>query len=341
MLTYRSVGRLAGILLIFILTGCAGAPSSVAPASTNARAITDLMWGFSGVAVLGFILVEGLLIFTIIRFRQKDGSGSDKGALPRQTEGNRFIELAWTVVPALLLLIIFIFTVSTLWAITGKPSTVLADPQMVNVHVVGHQWWWEFQYPDLNITTADEMHVPVNALVYITVDSADVIHSFWVPQMGGKIDVIPGHPNHTWFQPTQTGIFVGECSEFCGEEHAQMRLDLIVESSDKYDAWVRQQQAPLPVLTGVAAQGEQVFLKGACTACHTIDGTQAAGKVGPNLTHFGGRQILAGAVLTNTPENLATWLKNPPAVKPGVKMPNLGLTDSQIQQLVAFLDSLQ
>ena len=337
----RGVIRLAGFLLIFLLTGCAGAPSTIAPASTNARAITDLMWGFSGIAGLGFLLVEGLLVFTIIRFRHKGGDHLEKAALPRQVEGNRFLELLWTIVPALLLLVIFVFTVITLWAITGRPTVVMADPQVVNIHVVGHQWWWEFQYPDAKITTADEMHVPLNALVYISVDLADVIYSFWVPQMGGKIDVIPGHTNHTWFQPTDLGIFVGECSEFCGTEHAEMRLHVIVDTPEQYTTWVRQQQAPIPALTGDAALGEQVFLKGACTACHTIDGTPANGKVGPNLTHVGGRQILAGAALTNTPENLATWLDNPPAVKPGVKMPKLGLTASQIQQLVAFLESLK
>lgn len=341
MLTKGWMRRLAGIFWILLLAGCAGAPSTIAPASTNARAITDLMWGFSVVAGLGFLLVEGLLLFTILRFRHKGCDRLEKTALPRQVEGNRMLELAWTVVPASLLLVIFIFTVSTLWAITNRPSAVSADPQVVNVRVVGHQWWWEFQYPDLKITTAEEMHVPVNALVYITVDSADVIHSFWVPQMGGKIDVIPGHSNFTWFQPTQTGLFIGECSEFCGTEHAQMRLDLIVETPEQYLAWVSQQQAPLPALSGDAALGEEVFLKGACTGCHTIDGTKAAGKVGPNLTHMGSRQILAGAALTNTPENLARWLEDPPGIKPGVKMPKLVLSASQVQQLVAFLETLK
>lgn len=341
MLTIRGIGRLAGFFLVLLLAGWAGAPSSVAPASTNARAITNLMWGYSGIAGLGFILVEGLLVFAILRFRHKGSDRLEKADFPRQIEGNRFFELAWTAVPALLLLIIFVFTVSTLWAITTRPSDASAESQVVNIRTVGHQWWWEFQYPDFKITTANEMHIPINALVYITVDSADVIHSFWVPQMGGKIDVIPGHLNHTWFQPTQTGRFIGECSEYCGTEHAQMRMVVVVETLDQYTAWVKQQQAPLPDLSGDAAQGEQVFLTGACVGCHTIDGTKAAGKVGPNLTHLGSRQILAGAALSNTPENLAKWLDNPPGVKPGVKMPKLGLSGSQIQQLGAFLESLQ
>ena len=340
MLTNRGIRRVAGFILIFFLAGCAGSPAAISQASTSAQAITKLMWGYSGFAAFGFIIVESLLIITVIRFRYKGRDRLEKAALPRQIEGNRFFELAWTTVPALLLLVIFIFTVLTLWTITNRPSDVSADPQVVNVRVVGHQWWWEFQYPDLKITTADEMHVPVDALVYITVDSVDVIHSFWVPQMGGKIDVIPGHTNHTWFQPTQTGTYIGECSEYCGTEHANMRMDFVVDTLDQYDAWVKQQQSPPPSLTGVAAQGEQFFLNGTCVNCHTIDGTTAAGTVGPNLSHLSSRKILGGGVLTNTPANLAAWIKDPPGIKPGVKMPNLGLTDDQIQQLVEFLDSL-
>ena len=181
--------------------------------------------------------------------------------LPRQIEGNRSLEIAWTIVPALLLMVIFVFTVSTLWAIKNRPSVASADDQIVNINVTGHQWWWEFEYPELKITTAQEMHVPVNSLVFISVDSVDVIHSFWIPQMGGKIDVIPGHINQTWFQPTQTGQFVGECSEYCGTEHANMRLYLFVETLDEYNAWVRQQQSAIPTLTGDAKTRGRGFSK--------------------------------------------------------------------------------
>ncbi len=257
----RSFGKLTAILLPFILTGCSRSPSIIAPASTSAKAITDLMWGFSGVAGLGFIIVEGLLLFTLFRFRHKDGTQLIKATLPKQIEGNRVLEVVWTIVPAVLLLMIFIFTVSTLWAIKNRPSLVPPDNQVVNINVTGHQWWWEFRYPDLDITTAQEMHVPVNSLVFISVDSADVIHSFWVPQMGGKIDVIPGHINQTWFQPTQLGRYVGECSEYCGTEHAHMRLDLVVESLEDYTTWVRQQQASIPSLTGEDAEGRRCFPK--------------------------------------------------------------------------------
>ncbi len=341
MQTNRGFEKLTAILLLFLLTGCSRSPSIIAPASTSAKAITDLMWGFSGVAGLGFVVVEALLLYTLFRFRHKDGTQLNKATLPRQIEGNRLLEVVWTIIPAVLLLIIFVFTVSTLWAIKNRPSQVPPDTQVVNINVIGHQWWWEFQYPDLDITTAQELHVPVDSLVFITVDSADVIHSFWVPQMGGKIDVIPGHLNQTWFQPTHTGRYVGECSEYCGTEHAHMRLDLVVETPDEYATWVRQQQAPIPNLTGEAADGENVFLNGTCSACHTISGTEAEGLVGPNLTHLGSRQDLAGAVLTNTPENLYKWLEDPEKVKPGVKMPKPDISDTERNLLVTFLGSLK
>lgn len=341
MQTIRSFEKLTAFFLLFFLTGCSRSPSIIAPASTSAKAITDLMWGFSGVAGLGFVVVEAILLYTIIRFRHKNGAQLTKSTLPRQIEGNRLLEVVWTVIPAVLLLIIFVFTVSTLWAIKVRPSQIPPDTHVVNINVIGHQWWWEFRYPDLDITTAQELHVPVDSLVFITVDSADVIHSFWVPQMGGKIDVIPGHLNQTWFQPTHIGRYVGECSEYCGTEHAHMRLDLVVESPDEYATWVRQQQAPIPNLTGEAAEGEKVFMNGMCGACHTINGTDAEGILGPNLTHLGSRQDIGGAVLTNTPENLSRWLENPDSVKPGVKMPKPDLSDKERSLLVAFLESLK
>ena len=341
MQTNRRFIKLTAFFLLFFLTGCSRSPSIIAPASTSAKAITDLMWGFSGVAGLGFVVVEAILLYTIFRFKHKDDAQLTKATLPKQVEGNRLLEIIWTIIPAVLLLIIFIYTVSTLWAIKVRPSQIPPDTQVVNINVIGHQWWWEFRYPDLGITTAQELHVPVDSLVFITVDSADVIHSFWVPQMGGKIDVIPGHLNQTWFQPTHIGRYVGECSEYCGTEHAHMRLDLVVESPDDYATWVRQQQAPIPSFTGEAAEGEKVFMNGMCSTCHTINGTDAEGILGPNLTHLGSRQDIGGAVLTNTPENLSKWLENPDSVKPGVKMPKPDLSDEERSLLVAFLDSLK
>ena len=251
------------------------------------------------------------------------------------------MEIAWTILPAIGLLIIFIISIGTLQTIVNKPAPDASNPGVINVKAIGHQWWWEFQYPDLKIITANEMHVPVNTVVYIQVESADVIHSFWVPQMGGKTDVIPGHTNLTWFQPTELGTFVGECSEFCGDEHTHMRMDLVVETPEQYQAWVDLQKSALPQISGAAAKGEVLFLEGACSSCHAINGTKAAGLSGPNLTHFGSRKSIGGKVFENNPANLAIWLQDPTLGKPGVLMPNLGLSTEQVTALVAYLGSLK
>jgi cytochrome c oxidase subunit 2 len=340
MLLNRRVGKLVWTMIGFLLAGCIGAPAIILPASGSAKAITELMWVVFGVSLVVFLLIEGMLFFVVFRFRSKKEQ-TDGSNLPKQTEGNQKMEIAWTVLPAIGLLIIFIISVGTLQTIVNRPAPDSANPGVINVKAIGHQWWWEFQYPDEKIITASEMHVPVNAVVYVQVDSADVIHSFWVPQMGGKTDVIPGHTNLTWFQATELGTFVGECSEFCGDEHTHMRMDLVVETPEQYQAWVDLQKSALPQLSGLAAEGEGMFMEGACSSCHTINGTKAAGMSGPNLSHFESRKSIGGKVLENNPENLALWLHDPSKVKPGVLMPNLGLSTEQINALVAFLDSLK
>jgi len=320
------------------LSGCAGTSSIFNPASVNAQEISSLIQTIYIIAAIVFVIVEGLLIYAAIRFSRKSAPPAS------EIEGNVKIEIGWTLLPAIVLAIVFFVSLKTLSSVAYLPPVSASDPpgqQPVTVRVVGHQWWWEFDYPDLKITTADELHVPVNTVVYLEVTSNDVIHSYWVPQLGGKIDAIPGQTNHTWFKVTQTGTFDGQCAEFCGVEHGDMRLKVVAESADQFQTWVKDQQSPIPSLSGEAAKGEQYFLQGACVGCHTIDGTAAQGKVGPNLTHIAARSIIAGGVLTNTPENLTKWLTDPQAVKPGNIMPNLHLPADEIQALVAFLGSLK
>lgn len=340
MLLNRRIGKLAWVLLGLFLAGCQGAPAITSPASGSAKAIAELMWIVFGVSFLVFILIEGVLFFAVFKFRSKT-EHFDKSNLPKQTEGNTPLEIAWTILPAIGLLIIFIISIGTLQTIVNKPAHDSSNLGVINVTAVGHQWWWEFQYPDLNIITASEMHVPVNTVVYVQVESADVIHSFWVPQMGGKTDVIPGHTNLTWFQATELGTFVGECSEFCGDEHTHMRMDLVVDTPEQYQAWVDLQMSAPPQPSGEAVVGENFFMESSCSSCHTINGSKAAGLSGPNLTHFGSRKSIGGKVFENNPENLAIWLGDPSQVKPGVLMPNPGLTTEQINALVAFLGSLK
>ena len=326
-------------LLSMTLAGCAGAPSPLAPMSSDARLISNLTWVVFGIATIVFVVVEGMLIYSTIRFSRKPSDG-----LPKQVEGNKRLEIAWTLAPAIVLAVVFVISMQTLRTIAYQPSTSPSAgtlSQALHVRVIGHQWWWEFDYPDLHIVTANEMHVPVGTVVDVDVESVDVIHSYWVPQLGGKIDAIPGHVNHTWFQTTQAGRYHGQCAEFCGVEHAGVRMDVIVETPEQFQAWVEGQQAAVPPMTDDAATGEQVFMNGPCVGCHTIDGTKAQGKVGPNLTHFASRGVFAGATLDNTRANMSKWLADPQQLKPGTLMPNLHLPQNQIDELVAFLESLK
>lgn len=334
------------LLLWSLLMGAAGlavlsrpvvawaqSPTPFLPNSPSAVAMRDLAIVILWIAAAVFVVVEALLIYSVWRYRQRPG---DEGTLPRQIHGNTPIEIAWTTAPALVLVIVFVFTVRTMGVVASAPETDLV------VKIIAHQWWWEIQYPELGIVTATDLHVPVGKPVQIELTSADVIHSFWVPELAGKTDTIPGRVNHTWFTVEEPGQYLGLCAEFCGAQHAQMRFRVIAESPEAFEAWVQQQQQPAAEATTQSAQqGQQAFLAAGCAACHTIEGTPAQGKVGPNLTHFGSRTTIAAGALTNTPENLARWVRNPQAVKPGTLMPNLNLSEETIEQLAAYLEGLK
>jgi cytochrome c oxidase subunit 2 len=214
----------------------------------------------------------------------------------------------------------------------------------LKVKAIGHQWWFEFQYPELGITTANELHVQKGQTVYFDLESADVIHSFWFPQQGGKRDMIPGHTNHMWFTPETAGRFLGQCVEFCGASHANMRMILYVHEPADFAAWTRTQKEPAtaPAPGSPAAAGSQLFIQKGCAGCHTVEGVPAAvGKQGPNLSHYGNRSTVAAGVAENNAENLGRWLRDPPGFKPGALMPNLGLNDDEIAALTAYLHSLK
>ncbi|MCS7250886.1 MAG: cytochrome c oxidase subunit II [Thermoflexus sp.] len=314
------------------LTGCtAQSPSILAPVSPKGRAEAELFWFILLITAGVFVLVETLLLYAVFRFRARDLQ-----AIPPQIHGNNALEISWTTATALGLAIIFALTWRTMAATSTPPADALP------VKVIGRQWWWEFQYPTLGITTANELVIPVGRPIRALVTSADVIHSFWVPQLGGKMDAIPGRENPVWLQSDVEGVFYGQCAELCGISHANMRLRVRAVSEAEFQRWVEAQRAPAaqPV-EPLAQQGYQVFMSKACVGCHAIEGTPAQGKVGPNLTHFGSRTTIAAGLLENTPENLARWLDNPQAVKPGALMPRLGLTPEEIQALVAYLLSLK
>jgi cytochrome c oxidase subunit 2 len=226
-------------------------------------------------------------------------------------------------------------------AVKAVPSS-----NILNVKAIGHQWWWEFRYPDQSIITAEELVVPVNTNIEVALESNDVEHGFWAPELFGKVDAVPGYTNRVRFTPTTASQYYygGQCTQFCGLEHAQMRFAVVVRTADDFKNWVAYQKAPAAspdTLTGDAAAGQKLFASLPCVGCHTIQGTAAAGVVGPNLTHVASRGFIAGGVLANTPATLAAWIKDPQSVKPGNDMPTLGLSDTQVGQLVAYLSTLK
>lgn len=317
---------------ILALAGCAGSPTMIAPASDNAGMITNLFFILFSIAVVVFVIVEFLLFFSVIRFRRKSTDG-----MPEQIHGNTKFEIAWTAVPAIVLAIVFVLTWQTLSALAAIPNDSL------KITVTGHQWWWEVAYPDLGVLTANEIHIPVGKSTALTLESKDVIHSFWVPELGGKMDLIPGHVNQMWMRPTQVGQYHGQCAEFCGTSHANMRFEVIVQTQDQFDAWVASQKLPaVAPTTDLAIKGSQVITTAGCQACHTINGNAAmVGKVGPNLTHVASRQQIASGLLDFNADNVRLWISNPPAVKPGSIMPKLPLTPDQLDALVAYITSLK
>jgi cytochrome c oxidase subunit II len=279
--------------------------------------------------------VEGLIVIAAFRFRRRAKDASE----PTQVHGNTKAEIAWTILPALIVVTLFVMALQTQQTLDAKPA---AAAEQMTVKVIGHQFWWEYQYPDLGITTATDLVIPTGKVVNLELSSVDVIHSFWVPQLNGKTDAFPNHVNFTWIQANTPGIYYGQCAELCGASHANMRVVVVAKSPEEFDQWVKEQQAPAAEPTdALAQQGQLVFAAGACIGCHTIDGTAANGKTGPDLTHVGSRTSLAGGMLTNTEGNLRRWLANPPALKPGSIMPNLNLTKTEIDALTAYLQSLK
>lgn len=311
-------------------------PSALNPAGPNGATIADLFNIVLVIATVVFVVVEGLLLYSAFRFRRKSNDASE----PTQVHGNTKAEIAWTILPALIVVTLFVLALQGLQTLNAPPAEAASNA--LNVKVIGHQFWWEYQYPDLGVTTATDLVIPTNTVVNLDLTSVDVIHSFWVPQLNGKTDAFPNHINYTWLQANTPGVYAGQCAELCGASHANMRVTVIAKTPEEFDQWVKAQQAgPVEPTEALAQQGKLIFEAGACIGCHTINGTAAQGKVGPNLTHVGSRTSIAGGMFTNTEGNLRRWLTNPPEVKPGSVMPNLNLTRTEVEALTAYLQSLK
>jgi len=325
------VGAIA-IALLLILGGCAWdtPQTSLVPRSDLTRAIQGVYGIIAWVALVIGVLVLGLIAWILVRFRQQPGT-----PMPRQVRGHSTLEIAWTVAPAVVLLIIAVPTIQVIFR-TQAP----ASPNALEIEVVGKQWWWEYRYPSLGVVTANELHVPAGRPVALKLVGWDVIHSFWVPQVAAKRDVIPGRLNHIVFTADTPGTYWGQCAEFCGTAHANMMLRVMVDAPENFDRWVKAQLAPPPEPSGLAAEGKALYAASACVGCHTIQGL-SAGTLGPNLSHFGSRTTLAAGMLPIGPEALAAWLIDPQAVKPGAKMPKLGLSAEQARAVAAYLLTLK
>lgn len=324
------------VAVLLLLTACSGGgpfPQSVfAPKSDFSTEVNDLFWNIFWWAMVVFLVVETLLIVAIVRYRARLGAPT-----PKPVHGHTALEIGWTLAPALILVFIAVPTMRTIFATAGH-----APEGALRVEVIGHQWWWEYRYPTLGIGTSNELHLPAGTPIQVEMTSADVIHSFWAPGLGGKRDLIQGRITRIAFRTDSTGEYWGQCAEFCGVSHANMRLRVIVEPDSAFQRWVdRQRAAPLaPPAGSPEARGQQVFRRSACIGCHTITGV-SPGVVGPNLDHVGGRGTIAGALFPNTAESLRRWIMNAPALKPGALMPPQNLSAQDLDAVVAYLQSLK
>jgi cytochrome c oxidase subunit II len=309
-------------------------PTSIfAPASTPAHSIFKLSLFVLAVTATIFVAVFALLLYAVFKFRLRP---NDDGREPPQVYGSNQIEVAWTVIP--LLIVVALFMASARVIADIQKTSPPADA--VEVIAIGHQFWWEYRYPGLNVVTANELHVPVGARTFIKLLSADTDHSFWIPRLAGKTDLIPNHPNSTWIDPDETGLYLGQCAQYCGTQHAKMLLRVYVQSQDNFDRWIREQRQPATV-TNPASEGQRVFETTACINCHTVAGTVANGRFGPDLTHLMSRDTIAAGTARNTTENLRLWIRSPDAIKPGSLMPAMELNDQELNAVTAYLETLR
>lgn len=343
---FRWTLRLLVVLLTTVLFGGALASSLSAPgmptpptpsildtASPNALEISRLFWLVMGFSIFVMAIVVAFMVAGIIggiRDRNHDEE-------PPQTHGNLKLEVAWTVIPLIILAILLVPTLSAIYQLDG----FAAPDDAIEINVVGRQFWWEMAYKDTGVVTANEVVAPVGTAVKLNLASGDTMHSFWIPQVAGKTDLVPGNQRTLWFTPDREGVFYGHCAEICGDSHANMRLRLVALSPENYQKWqAAAQKAAAPPQAEAAVAGAQLFISKGCVNCHAVNGVNTYNRTGPNLSFIGSRTSIAAGILANTPENMIRWLRYTDTVKPGVAMPNLGLSQEEAEQLTAYLESL-
>lgn len=289
-----------------------------------------------------FVVVTGLLVFIVLKFRRKE---NDNGQEPPQIYGSSHIELAWTVIPILITVVLVLVTSRTIGEIQNMPM----PEDALKVRVVGHQWWWEIHYEGLGIITANELHIPISdrdpakaTPTHLLLQSADVIHSFWVPQLAGKTDLVPNKNNDLWFDPYETGVYFGNCAEYCGTQHANMLIRVIVHTKEGFEKWVAQQKAPIPQpQTAQQIEGHRLFFANSCVNCHKLDGSVAEGVFGPDLTKLMTRQTIGAGVLPLNEKNLRAWVRDPQDIKVGCLMPDMQLLENEVDDITAYLMTLK
>ena len=344
--TTLAIVRICAVVLLSVAKAAAtesAAPSMsptniFAPVSTPAKSIFGLSIFVLAVTAAIFVVVFALLVYTVVKFRKK---ATDDGREPPQVYGSNQVEIAWTVVPVLIVVALFMATARVIASV----QKAVPDSNAIQVVAIGHQFWWEYRYPGLNVVTANELHVPVSdpehpTPTFIKLLSADTDHSFWVPRLAGKTDLIPNHPNSMWIDPQETGLYLGQCAQYCGTQHAKMLLRVYVQSHENFDRWI-QQQEQTAFVTDAVAEGRRVFETTACINCHAVSGTVANGRFGPDLSHLMSRDTIAAGAAPNTPENLRLWIQQPEAIKPGSLMPAMELTDRELDALTAYLETLR
>jgi cytochrome c oxidase subunit II len=338
----HSSSRLTGLLFAASAGGFAQGLHPVAnmfkPQATPADSAYNVSMLMLAICAAIFLVVGGLIAFTIVRFRRRK---MDDSREPAQVYGSTRIEIAWTVIPVLIVIVLSMAAARAVVEVQNKRMPADA----LKVTVVGHQWWWEIRYPDLGIVTANEVHVPLStaaqpATTALKLESADVAHSFWVPQLAGKTDLIPGITNTMWIDPRQEGVFLGNCAEYCGMQHANMLLRVIVEPPADFEKWAAAQKLDA-VYDPRLESARAAFLSLNCINCHAVSGTPATGTFGPDLSHLMSRATLGSGVIPNTPENLRAWVKDPQVIKPGSLMPNMQLNTRELDEVVIYLSSLK
>ena len=322
---------------IFLSACIENAPlDSLSPEGPYASSIDELFWITFWIAVGVFVIVQGALLLSVFVFKEKPESPE-----PKQIHGNTKLEILWTVIPVLILAAIAVPTVQTIFDLAREPEDAL------KIEVIGHQWWFEYKYPDYGITTANVLVIPADKPVRLEMWSNDVLHNYWVPKLNGKRYLVPGQTTYLNLHADSPDEFWAQCGEYCGLSHSKMRGRVLSLSQKDFDSWVENEQKNATAFSNedlsLAAEGQQVYLNAGCTQCHVVNGVWdvQGDRIAPNLTHFAVRNVFAGAALENNRENLTRWLANPAEIKPGTFMPNLELTESEINALIAYLETLK